>query len=140
MYKRQTLDVENLSQSWPVTAESFGPINSVVLSREPLNDYIDITDKESIAANGLTELKIANNPILDIDRHTSKIAIFNLINGFTYVPVTVSTQGMMILEAGDIVPLQLKDGTYVDLYVLDHTLTYRGSMLSDCLLYTSRCV
>ncbi|MFR7554681.1 hypothetical protein [Longicatena caecimuris] len=126
-----TLDVENLSQSWPVTAESFGPINSVVLSREPLNDYIDITDKESIAANGLTELKIANNPILDIDRHTSKIAIFNLINGFTYVPVTVSTQGMMILEAGDIVPLQLKDGTYVDLYVLDHTLTYRGSMLSD---------
>ena len=67
-----TIEQNNLAESWPETADPYGPINSLVLAREPLNDNVYIQDEESIEENGLTELKISNNPILDIDRHTSK--------------------------------------------------------------------
>lgn len=125
------LNIENISKNWPVCSETFGPVNSLVLSREPMNDNVFIQDDQSVAQNGLTEIKIANNPILDIDRHTSKLAIFNLINGFEYIPIKVDTQGMFILEAGDIIPVQQKDGSYVNMYVMDHTITYRGSCSSS---------
>lgn len=126
-----SIDQKNLAESWPKIAEPYGPINSLVLAREPLNDNVYIQDEESIEENGLTELKISNNPILDIDRHTSKNAIFERIDGFTYIPVTCKSQGFFIIEPGDIIQVQLKDQTYVTMYVMNHSISYSGSSRSS---------
>ncbi len=126
-----SIDQKNLAESWPETADPYGPINSLVLAREPLNDNVYIQDEESIEKNGLTELKISNNPILDIDRHTSKNAIFERIDGFTYIPVTCKSQGFFIIEPGDIIQVQLKDKSYVTMYVMNHSISYSGSSRSS---------
>lgn len=126
-----TIEQKNLAESWPETADPYGPVNSLVLAREPLNDNVYIQDEESIEENGLTELKIADNPILDIDRHTSKNAIFERIDGFTYTPVTCRSQGFFIIEPGDIIQVQLKDQTYVTMYVMNHSISYSGSSRSS---------
>lgn len=126
-----TIEQKNLAESWPKIAEPYGPINSLVLAREPLNDNVYIQDEESIEENGLTELKISNNPILDIDRHTSKNVIFERIDGFTYIPVTCKSQGFFIIEPGDIIQVQLKDKSYVTMYVMNHNISYSGSSRSS---------
>lgn len=126
-----TIEQKNLAESWPETADPYGPINSLVLAREPLNDNVYIQDEESIEENGLTELKIANNPILDIDRHISKNAIFDRIDGFTYTPVKCKSQGFFIIEPGDIIQVQLKNQSYVTMYVMNHSISYSGSSRSS---------
>lgn len=43
----------------------YGPVNRLILARRPQNDDMAREDTESIAANGLTEFVIADNPFLD---------------------------------------------------------------------------
>lgn len=116
---------------YPTTEIEYGPINSLVLAREPQNDNVYIQDKESIELNGLTELKFSDNPFLDIDRYTSRNDIWNRINGFKYVPFVASLPGQFHLDVGDIVKLQLEDGMYIDSYILNHTMSYAGGIKSD---------
>lgn len=126
-----TIESENLSGTWPEVSQDYGPINSLVLAREPLNDNVYIQDEESIATYGLTELKIADNPILDNDRYTSREEIFARINGFRYTPIKCKSQGFFILQPGDIIRVQLKDMSYASMYVMNHTIKYSGSSSSS---------
>lgn len=116
---------------YPTTEIAYGPINSLVLAREPQNDNVYIQDEESIELNGLTELKISNNPFLDIDRYNSRTAIWNRINGFSYVPFISSSPGYFHLDPGDIIQIQIEDKSYTDAYVLNHTLEYSGGIKSN---------
>ena len=54
----------------------FGPVNAVVLSRQPQNDNIYLRDEESVQMHGLCEFQINDNPILDLDRKTTIQPIF----------------------------------------------------------------
>lgn len=122
----------NNQYKYPTTELSYGPINSLVLAREPQNDNVYIQDEESIKINGLTELKFSDNPFLDIDRYTSRNAVWNRINGFSYIPFIASVPGQFHLDVGDIVSLQIEEGgTYIDAYILNHTMTYSGGIKSD---------
>lgn len=116
---------------YPTTEIAYGPINSLVLAREPQNDNVYIQDEESVELNGLTELKISNNPFLDIDRYNSRTAIWNRINGFSYVPFIASSPGYFHLDPGDIIQIQIEDKSYIDAYVLNHTLEYSGGIKSN---------
>lgn len=115
----------------PTTELSYGPINSLVLAREPQNDNVYIRDEESIGVNGLTELKFSDNPFLDIDRYTSRNAIWGRINGFSYIPFVASVPGQFHLDVGDIVMLQIEDSTYIDACIMNHTMNYAGGIKSD---------
>ena len=55
----------------------YGEINSVVLSRSVTEDNIYLQDSESIEENGLTEFRIEDNEIIDKDRDTAIIPIYN---------------------------------------------------------------
>lgn len=116
---------------YPTTELSYGPINSLVLAREPQNDNVYIQDEESIKLNGLTELKFSDNPFLDIDRYTSRNAIWSRINGFSFIPFIASVPGQFHLDAGDIVSLQIEGNTYINAYILNHTMAYSGGIKSD---------
>ena len=83
---------------YPITETAYGPVNSLVLAREPQNDNVYIKDDESIEQSGLTELKISDNPFLDVDRYNSRTAIWNRINGFNYIPFVASSPGYFHLD------------------------------------------
>ena len=57
-----TLDASNLKSL--KIGEVYGPVNSLVLARTPQEDNIYRRDEESIAAYGLTEIRIENNQII----------------------------------------------------------------------------
>lgn len=117
--------------TYPTLEVEYGPINSLVLAKEPQNDNVYIQDEGSIELNGLTELKISNNPFLDIDRYNSRTAIWNRINGFSYKPYIANMPGYFHLDPGDIIDIQIEDKSYIDAYVLNHTLEYSGGIKSD---------
>ncbi|MFQ6814572.1 MAG: hypothetical protein ACLRS2_19735 [[Clostridium] innocuum] len=89
----------------------FGPVNAVVLGRQPQNDNIYLRDEESVQMHGLCEFQINDNPILDLDRKTTIQPIFERLNGFTYAPVHMEGKGNPALERGDRLQVTLLDGT-----------------------------
>lgn len=123
-----SIDIENLPKGYPVLSKVLDPINSVVLAREPQNDNVywpeTVEDTRS-------EFKISNNPILDIDRYTSRMDIYDRMNSFSYIPVSILTQGFFHLDTGDIVSLQTKDGSYIDMLIMNHSLKYSGGISSQ---------
>ena len=112
------------------TVDKYGPINSLVLAREPQNDNVYSQDEESIKKNGLCELKIVNNPILDVDRYVSKNDYFNFVKGFEYIPFTLDTQGFPHLDSLDVINIKKRDGTEFKALVMDHVVTYKGGLTS----------
>lgn len=79
----------------------YGPINSVVLSRTPQEDNIVVVDQESIDEFGLTEVKLANNEILDDDRELFAQPILDHVDGFSFSPFEATTEGHGWHECGD---------------------------------------
>ena len=88
----------------------YGPVNSLVLARTPQEDNIATSDNDSITANGLTEVKLANNEILDDDRRSLIDPIFNSIKGLSYHPFESETTGFGWYKPGDIVSAQAGGG------------------------------
>nr|DAX99337.1 MAG TPA: Minor structural protein putative tail fiber [Caudoviricetes sp.] len=88
----------------------YGPVNSLVLARTPQEDNIAVSDNDSITANGLTEVKLANNEILDDDRRSLIDPIFNSIKGLSYYPFEAETTGLGWYKPGDLVSAQAGGG------------------------------
>ena len=88
----------------------YGPVNSLVLARTPQEDNIAVSDNDSITTNGLTEVKLANNEILDDDRRNLIDPIFNSIKRLSYHPFEAETTGLGWHKPGDIVSAQAGGG------------------------------
>ena len=125
-----TIPLDN-QYKYPTIETAYGPINSLVLAREPQNDNVYIQDDENIKSNGLTELKFSDNPFLDIDRYTSRNAIWNRVNGFKYIPFIASVPGQFHLDIGDVIKLQIEDGAYINAYMMNHSMSYAGGIKSE---------
>lgn len=105
----------------------YGPINSVVLARTPQEDNIAVVDEESVEEYGLTELKLANNEILDDDRQTLAQPILEAVDGFEFYPFEVATEGHGWYEVGDMI--SITDGTNTWPVVISSiTLTIDGGI------------
>ncbi len=122
-----TISHDNMPKGYPVTQEKMNDVNTVVLARIPQNDNVIWPPA---VENERYEFKIANNPLLDTDRYSSILDIYDRMNGFSYIPLKVDTQGFFHLDCGDIVKLQIKDGSYVDMIVMNHSLNYQGGISS----------
>ena len=88
----------------------YGPVNSLVLARTPQEDNIATSDNDSITANGLTEVKLANNEILDDDRRKLITPIFDSIKDFSHHPFEAETTGLGWYKPGDLVSAQAGGG------------------------------
>lgn len=105
----------------------YGPINSVVLSRQPSEDNVVLVDQASIDTDGLTEFKIENNWLLDRDREAAITPLFNQLHGTVYHPFEAATEGLGWYEVGD--RLQITDSDVdISVVVFGFTLSVDGSL------------
>lgn len=95
----ETLD-SSILESLTVQVE-YGPINSVVLSRYPQEDNIVAKNQGSIDTNGLTEIKVKNNVLVDADRATAAVPMLGELLGLEFYPFEAETNGLGYFQIGD---------------------------------------
>lgn len=102
--------------------EHWGPVNSVVLSRAPQEDNIYAKDDASILANGLTEVRIENNQIMDGDRSSYSGNLLTALDGLEFDTHEVEHYGLPWLDICDRI-------TVTDLQGIDHSCVV---MANEC--------
>ncbi len=105
----EVIDASNL-RSLKI-GEMYGPVNSVVLARTPQEDNIYAQDALSIETNGLTEVKIENNQIMDSHREDFIDAILERVNGLQFYLYELESFGIGYLDLCDKFTLETIDGT-----------------------------
>lgn len=93
--------------------EKYGPINSIVLSRAAGSDNVYLRDEESITQNGLHELKISDNQIMNFnDRSDYLPDILQKLDGLEYYINDFSSTGICYYEVCDRYNVIVDDVTY----------------------------
>lgn len=119
----EIIDEENLKSL--KIGKKYGPVNSVVLSRTPQEDNIFYKDADSIAAHGLTEIRIENNQIIDSHREDFMDGICAALFGLSFELYELESFGIGYLNLGDIFAIKTADG-----------VEHRALMLCDDLKIT----
>lgn len=123
----ETITYDNLFKF--ILKPKYGEINSVVLSRQPIvGEDVFLKDDNSINENGLTELNIANNQIVDKDRETAIIEIYNELKGKYFYPFEIETEGLGWYEIGDILDIQNNNNEKFKVIVLDYEISIDGGI------------
>lgn len=78
------------------TGEFDGTFNNIYLAEEDnFSGFVEFKE------NGLTDVKIANNELLDDNRETMLAPLFNSIKGFEFYPFEAETEGHGYYQIGD---------------------------------------
>ena len=110
---QDTIEEEFLKDINVNFGEKYGPINSIVLSRSGESDNIYKQDAESIEANGLCEIKIIDNQIMNFnDRADYLPAILERLNGLEYYTNDFSSTGVGYYDIFDKYYVQIGDNVY----------------------------
>lgn len=100
--------------------EKYGPINSVVLSRSGGSDNVYLADEESIEQNGLCEIKISDNQIMNWnDRSDYLPELLEKLDGIEYYLNDFTSTGIMIYDLLDYYNVHIGDTTYKCLMLND---------------------
>ena len=92
---------------------SIGPINAIVLSRAGESDNVYIRDEESIAQNGLCEIKIVDNQIMNFnDRSDYLQGLLGALGGTEYYINDFESLGILYYDVGDYYNVQIGENTY----------------------------
>lgn len=90
--------------------ETYGPVNSVVLSRSPQEDNIYHQDTDSIGEHGLTEIRIENNQIMDSHREDFIEGICGALFGLTFEAFELDSFGIGYIDIGELFTVKTADG------------------------------
>ena len=97
--------------------KTYGPINAIVLSRS-ISDNIYAKDQESIEENGLWEIKISDNQIMNnINRNEYITAIYDKLHGTSYTLCDFESVGIGYLEPLDMITIQIGETDYSNIIV-----------------------
>lgn len=108
-----TIDEEYLKDINVNFKEKYGPINSIVLSRAAESDNVYLRDESSVEQNGLCEIKIVDNQIMNgNDRSTYLVDILSKLNGLEYYLNDFSSTGICYYNVCDRYGVQIGDTTY----------------------------
>ena len=100
--------------------EKYGPINSLVIARAADSDFIYKEDEQSVAEDGLCEVKISDNQILNDDNRTQFIdGMFNQLRGTEFYLNDFSSTGIAYLDLLDYYKIKVFDNTYKCLMLND---------------------
>lgn len=106
--------------------EKYGPINSIVLSRGE-SDNVYLQDENSINDNGLTEIKIKDNQIMNWnDRSDYLPDILEKLDGLEYYLNDFSSTGIAYLDLCDRYNIKVFDNTYSCIMFNDELLVTQG--------------
>ena len=107
--------------------EMFGPINSILFSRSEDTDVVEIKDEDSIALNGVTQIKIKDNPFLEgNDRSDYFEEMFDVLNGLTYSLNDYASPGITYLEFNDKYRVNIDNNEYTCLMLNDEINVIQG--------------
>ena len=82
--------------------QKYGPINSIVLSRSGQSDNVYLQDEESVETNGLCEIKITDNQIMNFnDRSDYLPDILEALDGIEYYLNDYTSTGILYYELCD---------------------------------------
>lgn len=107
-----TINEEYLKDINVKFGEQYGPVNAVVLSRSE-SDNIYAKDEQSIEDNGLTEIKISDNQIMNFDDRSEYLTnIFNKLKGLQYHINDYSSTGICYYDVCDRYSVTIGENTY----------------------------
>lgn len=117
--------------------EDYGPINRLVLSREPQGDIVYREDADSVASRGPSELVISNNGILDYGTEDKRLTIiedlWNAIKGCALRSHRIKWRGDPAADTGDILCIKTAGKVYRSI-VAGESLIYNGGISSTITL------
>lgn len=124
-----SLDYEKLKSL--TVSSHYGPVNSVVLARLPQEDNIAVTDQQSVEDNGLTEVKLANNEIMDDDRTAFISNLLTAVDGIEWTGFEATTVGLGWYECGDRLEFEDDQGNQVEGIVTYHKIAVDGGIKEE---------
>lgn len=87
--------------------EKYGPINSIVLSRANA-DNVYLRDEQSVAQNGLHEIKIVDNQIMNFnDRDGFLPGLLQRLDGLEYYTNDYTSTGLLIYDVCDMYEISI---------------------------------
>lgn len=93
--------------------KKFGPINSIVLSRSAESDNVYLRDEDSISLNGLCEIKIIDNQIMNFNDRSDYLAdILDQLDGLEYYINDFSSTGITYYELCDMYHVSIDNNIY----------------------------
>ena len=108
-----TINEEYFDEDDVAFKQKYGPINSIVLSRAVGSDNVFLRDEDSIAENGLTEIKIEDNQIMNFDdRSDFLLDILEKLDGLEYYPMDVKSKGILYYELCDRYKVEIGENAY----------------------------
>ena len=108
-----TIDEEYLKDVNVNFGEKYGPVNSIVLSRSAESDNVYIQNAQSIADNGLCEIKIVDNQIMNWnDRSDYLPDLLTKLGGLEYYLNDYSSTGICYYDLCDRYNVSIGENTY----------------------------
>lgn len=122
-----TIDEEYLKDVNVNFGEKYGPINSIVLSRAGESDNIYLQDAESVSKNGLTEIKIVDNQIMNFNNRDEFLPdILEKLNGIEYYINDFTSTGIIYYDLLDSYNVKIGENTYNCLMLNDEINITQG--------------
>ena len=107
--------------------KKYGPINSIVLSRSAESDNVYLRDEESVTANGLTEIKIIDNQIMNFNNRSEYLqGILDKLDGLTFWINEYDSTGITYYDLLDKYSVKIGDTTYPCLMLYDEIDVSQG--------------
>ena len=105
----------------------FGPVNSIVLTRAGGSDSVYLQDEDSVEENGLCEIKIEDNQIMNgNDRADYLFDILEKLDGLEYYVNDFSSTGIAYLELCDGYNIEVGENTYNCVMFNDELIVTQG--------------
>ena len=122
-----TIDEEYLKNINVNFGKKYGPVNSIVLSRAAESDNVYLQDTQSIEDDGLCEIKIIDNQIMNYNDRSDYLAdILNKLDGLEYYINDFESTGITYYDVGDIYHISIGDETYNCLMLNDEINITQG--------------
>lgn len=107
--------------------EKYGPINSIVLSRSAESDNVYLSDDQSIEQNGLCEIKIKDNQIMNFnDRSNYLPDLLSTLGGLEYYLNDYVSKGILYYNLCDKYTAKIGDNYYTCVMFNNETLINNG--------------
>ena len=122
-----TIDEEFLKNVNVNFGERYGKVNSIVLSRSGESDNVYLRDEASVSANGLTELKIVDNQIMNFNNRDEFLPeILGKLNGLEYYLNDFASTGIAYYDLCDRYNVKVGDNAYSCVMFNDELLITQG--------------
>lgn len=128
LYPTETNEIIDESNLKTLTiGKKYGPINSLVIARTPQEDNIYRQDELMIQQDGIVEIKIENNQLMDSHREDFIDNLFDRLKGLSFYTYELESYGIGYLELYDLFTMKTHDDKkYSCLFLYDNLEITQG--------------